>query len=196
MLTARPPTGSRMFGPTQTHQCSRAAFLSLAAADMHGGISSFDKLVGRVTIVMNVAGPNNQTPQNINALKEVAQLYDECHQKGLEIIAFPSEQFGGNRAVNTRSVPTGRDRTSCNFHMMQPVEVNGSQAHPVYTFLKGHGQDIKGHFQTAFIVACQGERCTIQRYDGRPPRALKTRVEDLLSDTDEEEHLAAWTAAV
>jgi len=163
---------------------------------MRGGITSFDKLAGRVTIVMNVAGLNNQTPQNINALKEVAQLYDECHQKGLEIIAFPSEQFGANRAVSTRSAPTGRGSTSCNFHMMQPVEVNGPQEHPVYTFLKGHSQDIKGNFQTAFIVACQGERCTIQRYDGRPPRALKSRVEDLLSDTAEEEQVAAWTVVV
>jgi len=196
MLKARPPTGSRMFGPTRTHECSRAAFLSLAAADMCGGITSFDKLAGRVTIVMNVAGLNNRTPQNINAFKEISQLYDECHQKGLEIIAFPSEQFGANRAVSTRSAYTGRDSTSCNFHVMQSVEVNGCQEHPVYAFLKGQGQDIKGHFQTAFIVACRGERCTIQRYDGRPPRALKTRVEDLLSDAAEEEQVASWTVAV
>lgn len=163
---------------------------------MCGGITSFDKLAGKVTIVINVAGLNNQTPQNINAFKEIAQLYDECHQKGLEIIAFPSEQFGANRTVSTRSASTGRASTSCNFHVMQSVEVNGSQEDPVYTFLKGHGQDIKGHFQTAFIVACQGERCTIQRYDGRPPRALKSRVEDLLSETVEEEQVVAWTVAV
>lgn len=185
MLKARPPSGSRIVGPAHSHECSKVAFSSLAAADCTGDTFSFGQLAGKVTIVINVSDSHNETPQNINNFKEMIQLYNECHQRGLEIVAFPSEQFGGQQTCKVRNTSAWRDRMGIRFHVMQNVDVNGSHQHPVYTFLKQQSSDIRGHFQTAFVVACGEERCSIHRFDGKPPRALRSRVEEFLGDVVE-----------
>jgi len=63
---------------------------------------------------------------------------------------------------------------------MQKTDVNGMEEHPVYRLLKHGGHDIRGNFQTSFLVACSNERCKVYRFDGLPPRALRSRIEDLL----------------
>lgn len=185
MLKARPPTGSRVIGAAHTHACSKSAFLSLKAADCNGNDCSFDELAGKVTIVINIADASDQQPQNINNIKELVQLYKECRHRGLEVVAFPSEQRGCNRVATVRNVAAWRDRMGIHFHVMQKVELNGSQQHPVYSLLKQRGSDIRGHFHTAFIVTCGEERCTIHRFNGKPPRALRSHVEEWLCDVAE-----------
>lgn len=171
-----------MPGPASIHECSKTAFSSLSAADCKGEAVSFEQLAGKVTIVMNVTNASNETPQHINNFKEMVKLYDDCHHRGLEIVAFPSDQFGGNPSVKLRNTAAWRDRMGIRFHVMQNVDVNGVQQHPVYSFLKQHGSDIRGHFQTAFVVACGEERCTVHRFDGKPPRALRSHVDECLSN--------------
>lgn len=182
-------------GPTLTHECSKAAFLALAAAESSGRNALFKDISGLVTVVINVAHPSSQTPQNINSFKELSQLCEDCSHAGVEVIAFPSDQFAGDHKVSLRTPstssrdsiatlkrqPSTSSRESERFHMMQPVHANGPDEHPVYSFLKAGGPDIRGPFQTAFIVACGEERCSVHRYDGRPPRALRARVDALVS---------------
>lgn len=185
MLKARPPTGSRVAGPAHIHECSNAAFAALSAVDCKGRAFSFAELLGKVTVVINIADACNETPQNINNVKEVVQLHESCHHRGLEIIAFPSDQFRGDRTPRPCNTKAWQEKMGIPFHVMENVDVNGSRQHPVYTFLKQNGSDIRGNFQTAFIVACGEERCTVQRFDGKPPRALRSRVEEWLSEVAE-----------
>lgn len=158
----------------------RTFFFSLEAVDCNGNEVDFKQLAGNVTIVLNISDASNQTPQNINNIKEICNLYEEYHERGLEIIAFPSEHRTDSRKATPRNINAWLMKNSINFHVMHSIDVNGALQHPVYSFLKQEGADIRGPFHTAFIVACIGDRCTIQRLDGKPPRALRSYVEELL----------------
>lgn len=154
--------------------------MALEAIDYNGNAFGFEQLAGKVVVVMNIADTSNQTPQNINSIKEMVQLYDDCSHRGLEIVAFPSEQRRTSRTAASINFDAWRERMGVRFPIMRTVDINGSQQHPVYRFLKEHGPDVKGYFQTSFVVACVEERCTVQRFDGKPPRALRSHVEECL----------------
>jgi len=156
--------------------------------DCEGNDFSFKQLSGRVTIVINIADPTNQTPQSTNDLRELVQLYHEYQQRGVEVVAFPSGRRGGNEVTHVRSsIDSWRDKMGIRFHLMQATAVNGPAQHPVYSFLKQQGTEIKGPFHTAFVVVCVGDRCTIHRFDGKPPRALRSHLEQWLPDVSMDE---------
>lgn len=136
----------------------------------------------------------NAPPQSITYFKELAALHTEYRDSDVEILAFPCDQFSNQVSGGTRK--PGDDNIWCekmgfDFHVMRKLDVNGAAEHPVYRVLKQHGPDIRGHFQTAFLVACNGERCRVYRFDGLPPRALRSRISELLIELDNEMPLNA-----
>jgi glutathione peroxidase len=169
------------------------AFLSLTATTSKGEVFSFARLAQKVTVVINVAEPRssqNVTPQSLTLFKELGALHNEYRDYGVEILAFPCDQFSGHASDSTRK--SGGESTWCermgfDFHVMQQLDVNGAQEHPVYKVLKRGGPDVRGNFQTSFLVACgKDERCRVSRFDGLPPRALRSRIDELLSELDSE----------
>lgn len=139
------------------------------------------------------------TPQSITSLRELTSLHNAYSKFGLEILAFPCDQF--SRHANAGSGRKSRDQSDycqkmgIDYRMMEKVSVNGADAHPVFRLLKQQGPDIRGNFQTAFLVFCDGDRCTIRRFDGLQPRALGWRIEELLSVSDVEPFLNSATVA-
>jgi len=123
------------------------------------------------------------SPQNVTIFKELAVLHRQYRDCGLEILAFPCDQFGSHASAPLESREgTWVDKMGIEFPIMQKVNVNGVEEHPVYGLLKHGGHDIRGNFQTSFIVACGDERCRVSRFDGLPPRALRSRIENLLTE--------------
>lgn len=188
-MKAKPPTGSWKSGPTAICAFPSSAFLGLTAKDCQGQAFSFNCLAQKVTVVINVAEPKsaiqNMTPQSITSFKELATLHDQYHEHGLQILAFPCDQFSANASGSTHESRDGRawcHKMGIEFEVMQKVEVNGEEEHPVYRLLKQEGHDIRGNFQTSFLVAVNGDHCKVLRFDGLPPRALRSRIEDLLSE--------------
>mmetsp|Transcript_39942 Transcript_39942/g.71858 ORF Transcript_39942/g.71858 Transcript_39942/m.71858 type:complete len:129 (-) Transcript_39942:240-626(-) len=123
-------------------------------------------------------------PQNITNFKELAMLHNEYHEYGLEILAFPCDQFI-SQSSSTRQSRDNHiwcEKMGLEFQVMQKVDVNGVEEHPLYSLLKHGGHDIRGNFQTSFLVACGDECCKVYRFDGLPPRALRSRIENLLSE--------------
>lgn len=139
--------------------------------------------------MINVSEPRDPsqslTPASITNFKELASLYDEYRDCGLEILAFPCDQLGAHASGTARKAfdfSAWCAKMGFRFHLMQRVAINGEHMHPVYTLLKQQGPDIRSNFQTSFLVVCSGERCTVCRFDGLPPRALRSRIESLLSE--------------
>ena len=89
---------------------------------------------GRVLLIVNTATKCGFTPQ----YKELEELYERYHAEGLEILDFPCNQFGQQAPGSIQEI---RQFCTANygtqFDQMDKIDVNGPQAAPLYTFLKG-----------------------------------------------------------
>ncbi len=88
---------------------------------------------GKVLLVVNTATQCGFTPQ----YAELQALYTTYHDRGLEILDFPCNQFGEQAPGTIEEIHafcTGTYGTT--FPQMAKIDVNGEQAIPLYTWLK------------------------------------------------------------
>ena len=88
---------------------------------------------GKVLLIVNTATRCGFTPQ----YKELEALYEKYRSEGLEILDFPCNQFGQQAPGTIQEI---HQFCSANFDIQFPqfdkIEVNGANAHPLYTWLK------------------------------------------------------------
>ena len=101
---------------------------------------SLDTFKGKVLIIVNTATGCGFTPQ----YEGLEKLYKEYHDKGLEILDFPCNQFG-NQAPGTddeiHEFCALKYNTS--FDQFTKVDVNGENEIPLYTYLKSEIKEDK-----------------------------------------------------
>ena len=88
---------------------------------------------GKVLIIVNTATGCGFTPQ----YEGLEKLYKKYHDKGLEILDFPCNQFGSQAPGTDDEIHefcTLKYNTS--FDQFTKVDVNGENESPVFTFLK------------------------------------------------------------
>ena len=114
-------------------------------------------------------------------------LHSELSARGLEVLAFPCNQFGYQEPKAAAEVETcARQRYGVGFHMMEKVEVNGREAHPVYRWLRLAASDdptqapFLGWNFCLFIVGRDG-RTVLRPHAQVPPSAIRDEVEALLT---------------
>ncbi len=94
---------------------------------------SLSDFKGKVLIIVNTATGCGFTPQ----YEGLENLYKKYHDKGLEILDFPCNQFG-NQAPGTddeiHEFCALKYNTS--FDQFTKIDVNGDNESPLYTFLK------------------------------------------------------------
>lgn len=94
---------------------------------------SLEKLKGKVLLIVNTATGCGFMPQ----YEGLENLYKEYHDKGLEILDFPCDQFG-HQAPGTddeiHNFCVLRYRTS--FDQFAKIEVNGDKTEPLFKYLK------------------------------------------------------------
>ena len=66
------------------------------------------------------------------------ELYNKYSHEGFEILSFPCNQFGGQEPGTDAEVLKFAERKGAKFSVMAKVDVNGSNAHPLFTWLKGN----------------------------------------------------------
>jgi glutathione peroxidase len=121
---------------------------------------------GKTLLVVNVASACGFTPQ----YAELQQLYATYKDKGLEVLAFPSNDFGGQEPGSALDIRTFVDKEfSVEFTMFDKVVTKGESKAPIYkTLTEETGEGIKGEINwnfTKFLVDPQGR--VIQRFE--PP---------------------------
>jgi len=134
-----------------------------------------------VLLVVNTASQCGFTPQ-YKGLEELWQRYGE---RGLVVLGFPCNQFGGQEPDSEAQIATFCERRfGVSFPLFAKVEVNGGDAHPLFIELKKRApgllgsKAIKWNF-TKFLIADQGR--TVRRYSSRTaPQALAKDIEALL----------------
>jgi len=95
-------------------------------------------------------------------------MYDELGAtKGLRILGFPCNQFGGQEPGTNEEIKQFATSTfGVTFDMFSKIDVNGDKSHPLYKYLKYKqggtlGDFIKWNF-SKFIIDKQGQ--PVERY--------------------------------
>ncbi len=113
---------------------------------------------GKVLLIVNVASRCGLTPQ----YEGLVALYDKYQGQGLDILAFPCNQFNGQEPGSNEEIQTFcRQTYAVRFPVFAKIEVNGEGAHPLYQHLKEHAPGIAGSEAikwnfTKFLVARDG----------------------------------------
>jgi glutathione peroxidase-family protein len=89
------------------------------------------------------------------------ELYEKHKNAGLCILAFPCNQFGGQEPGTEAEILEFANSFGVKFDMFSKINVNGSDAHPLWKWMKDQqggflGSFIKWNF-TKFLVNKQGE---------------------------------------
>ena len=94
---------------------------------------SFKSFEGKVVLIVNTASNCGLTYH----YKGLEDLYQEYKDAGLEIIGFPCNQFGKQEPGTSEEIQSFCDLNyGVTFPLSEKIEVNGSNAHPVYKYLK------------------------------------------------------------
>ena len=84
---------------------------------------------------------------------ELVQLYAELEPKGFQILAFPSNEFGGQEpGTNHEIMENTRATYGVNFPMFEKTEVNGANACDLYQFLRMNSELYNAETQTATTI--------------------------------------------
>ncbi len=153
-----------------------ASIYDLSATSIDGKSVSFDTYKGKVLLIVNTASQCGFTPQ----YKGLQALYDQYASQGLVILGFPCNQFGQQEPGNSDQIQSFCETNfGVSFPLFQKIDVNGSNAHPLYQYLTKAvpgilgTEAIKWNF-TKFLVDRSGK--VVKRY---PPT---TKPEDLEKD--------------
>lgn len=135
----------------------------------------------KVLLIVNTASKCGFTPQ----YTELQQLYNEFHEQGLEILAFPCDQFAHQEPGTDSEI---QQFCQLNYGLTFPVyakiDLNGDKAHPLFKELRKStggllGDAIKWNF-TKFLVSRSGE--VFKRYAPTVnPLEMKADIIQLLS---------------
>ncbi len=95
---------------------------------------------GKVLIIVNTATGCGFTPH----YKELEEIYETYHDKGLEIIDIPCNQFAGQTPGTDDEIHEFCTlKYNTQFPQMKKSEINGENALPLYGYLKSQ-QGFKG----------------------------------------------------
>lgn len=156
------------------------SFYEYSAKNIDGKEINMSDYKGNIILVVNTASKCGFTPQ----LKDLEELYKEYKDSGVEILGFPCNQFLNQEPGENKEVKNFcQINYGVTFNMFQKIDVNGSNTHPIYKYLKEQEKglltkDIKWNF-TKFLIDKEGN--VIKRYSpATSPLKIKTDIEKLL----------------
>jgi glutathione peroxidase len=158
------------------------ALATFTAHQIDGAPLSFADLQGRVLLIVNTASACGFTPQ----FEGLEALHKTYAAQGLTVIGFPCNQFGAQDAGSNAEIGAFCQRNyGVSFVMMEKINVNGDDAHPLFKWLKSEApgvlgsEGIKWNF-TKFLVGRDGR--VLKRYASMdPPAKLSGDIEAALA---------------
>lgn len=138
-------------------------FYSFKAVSLKGKEISMDQYKGKVVVIVNTASKCGFTPQ----YADLEKLYQQYKDKGLVILGFPCNQFGKQEPGTAKDISEGcLINYGVSFPMFAKVDVNGDNAHPLFSYLKSAlpgliTNRVKWNF-TKFVIDAEGN--PVKRY--------------------------------
>ena len=100
--------------------------------DIKGQPVDLSKYKGKVLLIVNTASKCGFTPQ----LKAMEELYQEYKDQGLEVLAFPSNDFAGQEPLNGEEIESFCTLNyQSSFSIFDKVHVKGENRSELYQFL-------------------------------------------------------------
>ncbi|MGN7515042.1 MAG: glutathione peroxidase [Allomuricauda sp.] len=133
-------------------------FYKFKAERLDGTQESMEKYKGKTIVVVNTASKCGLTPQ----YEGLENLYKTYKDQGLVILGFPCNQFGNQEPGSAEDIQEFcQVNYGVSFPMFAKIDVNGSDAHPIFKYLKSElsgllGGKIKWNF-TKFVIDKTGK---------------------------------------
>lgn len=135
---------------------------------------------GKALLIVNTATKCGFAPQ----FEGLEKLHQDFADRGLEVLGFPCNQFMNQEPIEDDEMENVcKVNFGVSFPLFAKVDVNGSEAHPLFQYLKKEkkgtlGSDVKWNF-TKFLVNQHGE--VIERYaPTTKPEKIEPEIEKLL----------------
>jgi len=159
---------------------------TLLAPNLDGQPLSLGHFRGRVLLIVNTASLCGFTPQYAG----LETLYRTYRDRGFDVLGFPCDQFGGQEPGSDAGIGAFcKKNFGVTFPLFTKIEVNGPDAHPLFTFLKKEKRGILGAVGsgairwnfTKFLIGRKGN--VVARYGpAKEPKALASAIERLLAE--------------
>ena len=106
-----------------------------------GKVENLTAYNDKTLLIVNVASNCGFTPQ----YRDLQQLYLDLNGKGLEILAFPCNQFGSQEPGSPKEIQNFcTERYAVTFPVFSKTDVNGADEHKIYTYLKKRAPGVLG----------------------------------------------------
>lgn len=135
-----------------------------SATQMDGKALPLKKFKGHAMLIVNTASACGFTPQ----FAGLEQLHRQYGKKGLVVLGFPCNQFGGQDPGSNTEIATFCQRNyGVSFPMLARIDVNGPKADPLWAWLAAQApgllgsKAIKWNF-TKFLIGRDG--AVLRRY--------------------------------
>jgi glutathione peroxidase len=100
---------------------------------------NLSKYKDKVLLIVNTASQCGFTPQ----LKDLVALKNEFRDKDFEILAFPSNDFGGQEPLDGKELAEFCEEAGANYPIFEKIRVRGPYAHALYKFFADKKQNGK-----------------------------------------------------
>jgi glutathione peroxidase len=118
-----------------------ASIYDFSAKTIDGADQSLDAYRGKTMLIVNVASKCGFTPQYTG----LEALYEKYGDKGFVVLGFPCDQFGHQEPGNEAEIKSFCSLTyDVKFPMFAKIDVNGSNTHPLYKYLKHEAKGLLG----------------------------------------------------
>jgi len=152
-----------------------------SATNIKGQEVNLSDYEGKVLLIVNTASKCGFTPQ----FEGLENLHTELNEQGLVILGFPCNQFGSqDPGADGQIEEFCQLNYGVSFPMFSKIEVNGSDAHPLYAYMKKEARGVLGSKTikwnfTKFLVNRDGK--VVKRYaPNDKPESIKTDIQKCL----------------
>ncbi len=154
---------------------------SYSVKTIKGEEVSLEQYKGKVLVIVNTASKCGFTPQ----YKGLQELYEKYKDRGVEILGFPCNQFGGQEPGSEPEIESFCELNyGVAFPMFAKVDVKGDHADPLFAYLASEApgllgsKGIKWNF-TKFLVNKEG--AVVKRFAPQTaPADLEKELEALI----------------
>ncbi|GAA0617848.1 glutathione peroxidase [Kutzneria viridogrisea] len=134
------------------------SILDVELRTLDGQTTTLSALGGKALLIVNVASKCGLTPQYAG----LERLQERYAERGLIVVGFPCNGFMGQEPGSSEEIATFCSTTyGVTFPMMEKIEVNGADRHPLYAELtasadaEGTAGDVQWNFEK-FLVTAEG----------------------------------------
>jgi glutathione peroxidase len=157
-----------------------AGIYNFKAKSLAGEDIPLRRFEGQVLLIVNTASACGFTPQ----YRGLEALHQTLAPRGFSVLGFPCNQFGGQEPGDAKQIEQFcSSNYGISFPMFAKIDVNGSNTHPLFDYLKSEkagllGPSIKWNF-TKFLVDRSG-KVVARHAPTAKPEGLTREIEALL----------------